>query len=233
MVDLTQEMGSLWAALGPAPPNAGRVIQFVSATTGEGVSTVARAFARLAAGHAKKPVWLIDADLDAQTQMAAIAAAPDLFGPLGRVAGASPDGSCFFTVQPPSRDAAGQPTPDAHRLIARPVLDSRLWVTRLRSDTIHPEQRVRLMPTAAYWTALRRHAGYIIIDSPALDRSDAALTLAPFVDATVIVLAAEETEARAAGALRDALEQAGGQVAGLVVNRVKAGAAKPSRRRAS
>ena len=59
MVDLTTEMAGLWAALGPAPAHRGRVIQFVSATSGEGVSTVAREYARLAAVRARKPVWLI------------------------------------------------------------------------------------------------------------------------------------------------------------------------------
>ena len=41
MVDLTSEMASLWAALGSAPAHRGRVIQIASATSGEGVSTVA------------------------------------------------------------------------------------------------------------------------------------------------------------------------------------------------
>ena len=74
MVDLTTEMAGLWAALGPAPAHRGRVIQFVSATSGEGVSTVAREYARLAAVRARKPVWLIDGDLAQQGQEDAVAA---------------------------------------------------------------------------------------------------------------------------------------------------------------
>ena len=53
MVDLTGEMAGLWAALGPAPAHRARIIQFVGASTGEGVSTVAREYARLAAVRAR------------------------------------------------------------------------------------------------------------------------------------------------------------------------------------
>ena len=91
MVDLTSEMAGLWAALGPAPAHRGRVIQFACATTGEGTSTVAREFARLAAVRARKPAWLIDADLIQQGQQEAVAAEPERFGRLGPSAAASPD----------------------------------------------------------------------------------------------------------------------------------------------
>ena len=72
MVDLTSEMAALWAALGPAPAHRGRVIQIAAANTGEGVSTVAREYARLAAVRARRPVWLIDGDLAQQGQLEAV-----------------------------------------------------------------------------------------------------------------------------------------------------------------
>ncbi|MEY3842111.1 MAG: hypothetical protein RLZZ542_1221, partial [Pseudomonadota bacterium] len=76
MVDLTSEMAALWAALGPAPGHRGRVVQIAAAGSGDGVSTVAREYARLAAVRARRPVWLIDADLARQGQMDAVAAQP-------------------------------------------------------------------------------------------------------------------------------------------------------------
>jgi Mrp family chromosome partitioning ATPase len=221
MVDLTAEMTSLWAALGPAPADRGRVIQFVSSTSGEGTSTVAREFARLAAVRARKPVWLVDADLEAQPQMAAIASEPERFGGLGRVAGASPNGSSFFTVQPPARDRAGRPVSDAQMMIARPALGARLYVTRVRMEALRTGQRTHILPVGAYWEAMRAHADYVVVDCPAAERSDAAAALAPFMDASVIVLAADDTEAGAAAALRDSIEVAGGRVAGLVFNRAR------------
>ena len=209
MVDLTGEMAALWAALGPARPDRGRVVQFIAATSGEGTSTVAREFARLSAVRARRPVWLIDADLTSQSQQQAIASA-------------SPNGSCFFTIQPPMRARDGTPIADARLLSARPCLGRRLWVSGFRGDLMRAGQRPLAVPRGAYWDAMRRHAETVVIDSPSADRSDFGLTLSPFADAVVLVVAAEAADAGAPAALRDALESAGARCAGLVFNRAQA-----------
>jgi len=219
MVDLTGEMADLWAALGPVAAGRGRVVQFVSARTGEGTSTIAREFARLAAVRARRPAWLVDADIYDQSQLKAVGLEPDRFGRLQGQASASPDGSAFFTIHPPLKDRQGQPIADGRLLHARAALGGRLWVTRLRQEALHPAQRVQFIDRPDYWEAMRRHADYVIVDAPAADRSDAAVALARFVDATVLVVAAEESTAGEQVALRDALENAGGFVAGLVFNR--------------
>ena len=66
---------------------------------------------------------------------------------------------------------------------------------------------------------MRRHADTVIIDTPAADRSDAAITLAPLVDATILVVAAETTDAAETVALRDEIASVGGRIAGVVMNR--------------
>jgi hypothetical protein len=116
MVDLTSEMAALWAALGPGSARRGRVIQFVAAASGEGTSTVAREFARLAAVRARKPVWLIDGDLRQPSQLEAASAEPERFGQLGDPVFASPDDSAFFSVNPPVRAKDGRSIPPARRL---------------------------------------------------------------------------------------------------------------------
>ena len=219
MVDLTSEMAGLWAALGPAPQHRGRVIQFASASTGEGVSTVAREFARLAAVRARKPVWLIDGDLLQQGQLEAAAAEPERFGRLGRAALASPDGSSFFAVTPRVMDRQNRPVAPARLLAARPCLGGRLWITRFATETLRSGQRVEVIGDPGYWDALRKHADTVVIDSPAADRNDMTITLAPFVDATILVVAAETTAAHEPVILRDEIEAVGGRIAGAVVNR--------------
>ena len=219
MVDLTSEMAELWAALGPVPTQRGRVLQFVSARTGEGTSTIAREFARLAAVRSRRPAWLIDADIHDQSQLSAVAMETDRYGTVQGQASASPDGSAFFTIHPPLKDRQGKPMADGRLLHARAVLGGRLWVTRLRTEAMHVAQRAQFLGTADYWEAMRRHADYVIVDSPAADRSDAALTLAPHMDATVLVVAADEKDVGDPAALRDALEAADGFVAGMVFNR--------------
>jgi hypothetical protein len=222
MVDLTSEMAQLWTSLGAPSLNPVRVIQFVSAATGEGASTVAREFARFAAGRARKPVWLVDLDLTNAPQHRAIIADPVRYGVLGGQSAASPDGSAFFTVHPPTRGADGRPWPDARYLVAHSVGGARLWVTRFRRETLQPEQIVHILPTGDYWRALRKHAGLVVVDSPAVDRSGAALAVAPFMDFSVLVVAADEGDAAAPSALKEAILNAGGRCAGLVFNRARA-----------
>jgi Mrp family chromosome partitioning ATPase len=94
-------------------------------------------------------------------------------------------------------------------------------VTRVRKEAMQPGQAVSLTGSSAYWNALAAHAEYVIIDTPAADRSTAALTLAAQVDASVLVIAAEASDARAPAALKQALEGHGGKIAGLVFNRVR------------
>lgn len=219
MVDLTSEMAALWAALGPAPGHRGRVVQIAAASSGEGVSTIAREYARLAAVRARRPVWLIDADLSQQGQMEAVAAQPDRFGALDKAAIATPDGSIFFAITPRVMDRAGKPVHPARLMTARPCLGGRLWVTRFAAEHLRSGQRAEAVSDARYWDALKKHADTVVIDAPAADRSDLAITLAPFVDATVLVVAADSTAANEPLMLRDEIEAVGGRIAGVVVNR--------------
>ena len=145
MIDLTSEMAALWAALGPAPGHRGRVIQIAAAATGEGVSTVAREYARLAAVRARRPVWLIDADLAQQGQVETVAAGSDRFGQLGKPAIATPDGSIFFAVTPRVMDRAGKPVHPARLITARPCLGGRLWVTRFAAEGLRAGQRAEVV----------------------------------------------------------------------------------------
>lgn len=218
MVDLTREMADLMSALGRPQSARGRALMFVSAYGGEGVSTVAREYARCEAAFAKKPVWLVDADLNDQSQMQAMTADTPRFGPPGALSQASPDGSAFFTLSPPGRDGRGAPIQDAQYLVARPFLASRLWVTRFRHKNMAPGQRVKLFDQTTYWNALRQHAQTIVVDAPAMDRSAAALQLAAQMDGVIMVVSEGEGDIQARINLKADLEQAGGKLMGMVYN---------------
>jgi hypothetical protein len=218
-LELGAEMSELWATLGAPTPGRGRVVLFTAARNGEGASTVAREFAWFGASRAHRRTWLIDLDLSGAAQCEALAAQPDRFGALGPAATATPDGSMFFTVQPATRGPDGRPWADARYLSAHRVGDKPMWVSRFRRDALQGRQGVHVLPTADYWNALRRHADLIVIDAPAAARSQAALTVAPFVDDVVLVVAADEPDVRAPALLRDAVIEAGGHCAGLFFNR--------------
>ena len=221
MVDLSAEMAELWTSLGAPPGGRGRLIEFIAAREGEGVSTVAREFALYAARTMRRRVWLVDLDLMDQTQAAAVAREPQRFGALGPPAAATPDGTMFFSVQPPLKRPDGRPWPDARYISAHAAGGPGFWVTRFRREAMRGRQGVHVLPTPDYWKALRRHADLVVVDAPCAERSHAGLTVSPFMDDVVLVVAADEGDARAPAELRDDLAAAGARCAGLFVNRVR------------
>jgi Mrp family chromosome partitioning ATPase len=219
MVDLTAEMAQLWASLRAPWRGQTRIVQFAAARSGEGTSTIAREFAYYAAPRVQRPVWLVDADLLESPQQNTIAARTGRYGGLGRQTDASPDGSAFFSVRPPEPAGEGEPIPTARFLVAYPVGGARLWVTRFRRELLQPWQKVEVEGAGGYWEALRRHAGLIVVDAPAADRSAASAVLAPLMDFTILVVAADLSETQAPADLKRAITKAGGRCEGLFLNK--------------
>lgn len=222
MVDLTLEMAALAERLGPPPGERARLIQFVSAEPGEGTSTVAREFARAMSAGAQKGVWLVDLDLLKGDQFDEIASHAKEYGPLGAPVRASPNQTAFFSVTPSTRNRDGRPWPDASYLAAYAVGGRRWWVTRFRKEALKPGQHVDILAEPAYWDSLRRHADYVVVDAPALSRSRAAVALAPLMDATVMVVAADAKHPESHARLRDALKAVGARCPGVFLNRAPA-----------
>lgn len=220
-MDLSAEMAELWESLGAPPTGRSLALEFIAARDGEGVSTVARELAFHLARWERRRVWLIDLDLMGQSQAQAFADAGARYGELGQAAQASPDGSMFFTVQPPLTRPDGRPWPDTRYVGAHSVGGPGLWVTRFRREALRTNQGVHVTPAPAYWTALAKHADVVVVDAPAACRSQAGLTVAPFMDQVVLVVAADETDHRAPVQLRDDLEAVGAHCAGVFVNRVQ------------
>ena len=58
----------------------------------------------------------------------------------------------------------------------------------------------------------------VVIDAPSLQRSSAALLLAPLADLSVLVIEAEETRTAVAANLIERVAASGGRVAGVILN---------------
>ena len=219
MVELGSEMAELCGRLASVPGGPGRVLQFVSAESGEGVSTVAREFARFVARDARRGVWLVELDVFKGEHHAVIAADPARYGPLGEPTRASPNEASFFSVDPKLQGVDGRPWPDIRYLDAYPVGEQRWWVTRFRREALKPGQDVRILNAPGYWNTLRAHSDWVIIDAPAMSRSPASVAIAPLVDANVLVVSGEGRDLTAAQRLKTALTDAGGRCAGMVFNK--------------
>ena len=209
-------MAEVARQLDPPTDAVGRVIQFIALRSGDGVSTLARAFAQAVSIKAGRGVWLVELDVLSGVQAHAIAAQPDLFGKLGPAVSASPDGTCFFRITSPNPDSG---VTDASCLVAHAVGPHRMWVTRFRNAALGPGQAVEMRDTGEYWEALRGHADWVVVDAPPLERSGAGLVTAGHVDGNILVLDASRGDLAADAVLRDRVLNAGGRVAGAVLNR--------------
>ncbi len=216
-VDLSAELAGLVDRLAEPGPDGGRAIQFVSARSGEGTSTVARAFARAAAGRGERGVWLVELDVMSGVQFDAFA--DGAYGALGEPGRASPDDSAFFQVVSPMREAGAAPAEAASFLEAWPLAGEKFWVTRFKSERLRPGWSVRLTGGADYWRALRPYADLIVVDAPSAERSRAAAAVAPHMDSTVLVVAADNDDPSGPALLRDGLKAVGGRCAGAILNR--------------
>jgi hypothetical protein len=184
----------------------GRAVMLVSARRSEGVTIVARAVAEAAGPGA---VYAIDLDLKRNGLAKAFSENAGL-GPKvdGRLGGLS-----FYAV----RGAGGAPVREAapaftyHR-----VGRSNLFAGVFDARQLPQGARVAVSGRPDYWNAARAGGATVVIDAPALERSDVALRVAPHMDGVALVVGADAGAAPAAVAAKAALVKAGANLLGLV-----------------
>lgn len=187
-------------------PGGGRAIMFVSAKRGEGVTTVARAVAEQAGPGA---VYALDLDLKRN----AFAKALGQSAPLGPRIDGRFGGVSFYTVRGPGKFALRETTPAfAFHRVGRSLIHAGVFDTRL----LPHGARVAVSARPDYWIAARIGGATIVVDAPALDRSNVALRVAQHMDAVVLVVGAGTGAAPAALAAKTALLSAGADLLGLV-----------------
>ncbi len=224
MKDLRADLRDLVRTLSQSSACAGgRSVMFMSARAGEGTSSIAASFALLAAGQARRAVWLVDLDLRRNHLFNTFAVGPfaQAFGGVGPPYSAALRTEPFFTVEPGSPEtAAGLGLFTAHR-----VGDTRLMVTQFDATRLKASQSIRIRTQPAYWQAVRSVTDWAVVDAPALELSTAGLAIASQVDHAVIVMSADATPPGDVDGLRRKIIAHGGRVAGVVLNRRKADAA--------
>jgi len=198
-MNLASELAGLVDQFEPIarPGGVGRVLMVMGGSRGAGASTVARELARLCAQRTARGVWLFDLDFTDTAQARAT-----------RVRGEAFDAG--FGRRTPWQLGAGS------RLVMRESAQRQLFVSEIQTA---PETRLqaRLSAMPEYWQALREAIDLAIIDAPGQSR--APLVLAPDVDGVILVADARQQDQTSLMARREAIEAAGGVVAGVIVNR--------------
>ena len=205
--ELYTELGSY---LGTKP---NRSVMFVGAHPRTGTSLVARNFALAAAAHEQSPVLLVDMTGKENTQF-------NWFMQHHQEQG----GAYSYEVDParlPQRGPwthhgsnGGTPLP-AFRCY---------WFERINvavSTCYGAEQppMLDLQAQEAFWNELHRFFELIVVDCPPRSEGVECTALAPYIDATVLVISAEDTRVPVAAHLRDELEATGARIPGIVFNK--------------
>lgn len=184
----------------------GRAVMFVSARRGEGVTTVASAVAQAAGPRA---VYAIDLDLKRNGLAKALcevgALGPKIDGRLGEVS--------FYSVRAPGHVALRETTPAfSYHRVGRTLVYAGVFDARL----LPQGARVAVSARPDYWDVARAAGATVVVDAPALERSQVCLRVAPHMDGVVLVVGADSGAAPAAIAAKAALVHAGANLIGLV-----------------
>ncbi|MGJ3230415.1 MAG: hypothetical protein ACFE0P_01295 [Oceanicaulis sp.] len=176
-----------------------RAVMIAPVSDGAGASTVAAGLARRAALISGRPSWLFDLDFAGNTQ----AERSRLNGQAytGELSGLK-----FWREEP---DGTG-------RLAMRRCADAPVFISKFerRPGAV---RRLTFHGAPDYWRQARRASGLVVVDAPF--KSAALTALAPDMDGVILVADAANSRRSAAETLADRIEEAGGRVYGVVVNR--------------
>ena len=189
---------NLWSRYSEA---AMKVILFVGATPGSGTSTAAANFAAMLAQEPGSKVLLIDANIRARNQGKSAGAAT---GDAGVGAGLTR----LLAVRHPTRDYSG-------------ALPSNLWVLPSGAKSSMP---LALFQSEAFDTFLRtarERFKYVIVDTPPLQHCPESLVLSQKADGVILVVESEKTRKRSALWAKQQIENVGGKLLGVVLNKRK------------
>lgn len=184
----------------------GRSVMFVAAKRKQGVTTAARAVAEAAGPGA---VYAIDLDLKRNAFAKVLSEA----GALGPKIDGKLNGVSFYGLRGANNAPVAEAAPafNYHR-----VGRSRVYAGVFDARAVPGGARVVVSSAPHYWDAARAGGAFVVIDAPALERSQVALRVAPHMDGVVLVVGAEPGAAPAAMAAKAALTAAGANLIGLV-----------------
>lgn len=209
-------LDAVFDALTAQPPKSagpGRCVMFVSARKGEGVTTIAHDAAK-AAGSGT--VYAIDLDLRRNALAKAFKDAGDSLGPRinGRLSGIS-----FYKLAYPNGAIVEESrTAFSYHRLAR----SRVYVGVFDGRLVPDGGRILISSGAEYWNAARAGGATIVVDAPALERSQIGLRVCAHMDGVVLVVGDEPGAAPAAMAAKTDLLAAGANLIGLVYAKASA-----------
>ncbi len=204
----------------------GSLYVFCAAKSVCGTSYVARKMAWLACEGIKKgeQVLLVDMDIQNNTQSRYFFTNAQNDGhsvprgPYDATFGVSP----FWRVTPYMVGNDGRNVSDAHFVSLYTLDASQLLFTHFHWEYFKQGQSVHIQNARAYWHKLREHFAYVIVDTPALDRTDIMAAICPEADANILVSTVQESRQQNLADAADHLAAIGARCTGVILNEMPA-----------
>jgi protein-tyrosine kinase len=198
-LEMEEEMSNLYHTIESLLPGSRRkIIQFIGSGEGEGTSTIAREFARVAIMRMGHSVLLLDADRQNPTQHFFCNVSPE------------------FCLDDVIQNGADDPEKALYRVGA-----SNLFVSLISRN---PASAGNIFDSSALdrvWDALRMRFDFILIDSPPATTSPDGFAIFRKADGVVIVVEADKTRWPVVESVREKIVQHGGRLLGVVLNKRK------------
>ncbi len=214
--DFSQEMIRLHINVEALLPEAERhILQFVASRKGEGTSTLARAYAKVAAIEFRKRVLVLDADLGIFEQ--------PHNGVLKRrnKLSAASDRSGDITLAEPSLMPEVAHDHLIDKSLVEPGEEPYFFLPApMRQPTVASIGQSFLMESL--FATLRERFDVVVVDSPPVHKSSYSLVIARQTDGLVLVVEATRTRWPVANSAKHTIIKAGGNVVGMVFNKRRA-----------
>jgi hypothetical protein len=220
MENIQGQLQGVWTAVAAAAGGAGAAVMFMGARRGDGVTDIARSFAKLSASRAAKSVWLLDLDFFADGQFEALGGASGQFGgPFDMTFGRMP----FWRGTPRASDGSQ----GEGAIVGYRTNTDKLFVSRFVKSALQQDQRLQVAPAPDYWRAVRSSVDMTVVDAPALEHSRAGLALVADMDGVILVIDNNDGDVRDAIEMRDEVISRGGRCLGVVVSGARKKRNKP------
>jgi protein-tyrosine kinase len=206
---IAAEMINLYRLVLHTPPVAegGHVIEVISARSGEGVSTITRCLAEIAAEVGNARVLICNATamrvaMSPSVPLDTLSQGPEAMSDLRQV---------FEWVPSPGSSR--------WRSEALPDTPAGFALTTVAPTGRESEVAIRVDRLDVVFTALRREFDLIVIDAGAVSEGALGLALTKKADRVILVLEADRTRLRVAADAKREIEFNGGQLLGVVFNK--------------
>ncbi|WP_089720815.1 hypothetical protein [Candidatus Entotheonella palauensis] len=215
-LDFSEEMIRLHVNVEALLPVADqRILQFVASRQGEGTSTLARAYAKVAATEFRKRVLLLDTAWEAGP--------PSLNGaqaPHGRLSRGSER-----TVEKALVEQSLVPDMLNEHLIEKTLVEPGdepyfFFPAPVRQSTVPAAGQALLIEHT--FATLRKRFDVVVVDSPPVHKSSYSLVMARQADGVILVVEATRTRWPVARNAKHTIVKAGGNVVGMILNKRRA-----------